>query len=590
MTPTALENEYHRIERGGRLHAFHWFVVSASLLLTFVAWYTVDQQIQQKAQARFEQETTQVIELVTDRMARYEDAMISGVAAIHAQNRHIDRLSWRRYANSVDLANRLPGINGIGVIFHVPPTDLPSFLAQQRRIAPDFAIHPRHHLNEFWPITYIEPEKTNLAAIGLDMAHETNRFTAAKAARDTGNSQITAPIVLVQDARRTPGFLLFAPYYTELSPETRAQRQTSFVGMVYAPFIFSRLMEGVLASERRPVGVSIVDTDATADALLYNEFHAEDASYDPEPMFRSSRDVFMYGRTWRFDFATNQRFRQLVSSNESNLILAGGILIDSMLLALFIFLARSNRKAIEYARQATASLEDKTQHLERANEELSEFTYRTSHDLRSPLLSSAGLLDVAARAIEKNDTNKAILSLDHAKKSLNRLSTLIEDLLSISKAEHAREDPAPVELDAMIKQVLTSLQKMDGFEKVTFDLDCQLDKPLIGQPTQLERVLENIISNAIKYQDPAEPQQTVHIRASTAGESVNIKIEDNGLGIPAEHHAKMFSMFNRFHPRVSYGSGLGLYIVRKSVQAMGGEITYKPATKGSIFLITLPLS
>ncbi len=340
-----LKAEHDQVKRAGRLHWVHWFIVGASFLLTLGAWYLVKSQEDEKRTLRFEKEAEQVVGLVSERMQKYEDALWAGVAAIRSQSHGIDYREWKLYSESLKIDVKYPGINGIGVIYHVPPADISAFLARERIARPDFNVHPAHDRGEFWPITYIEPVRANAAAVGLDMAHEANRHTAAKKARDTGKAQITGPIVLVQDAERTPGFLFYAPFYRGGTRHTVDERRENFVGLVYAPFIFKKLMEGVLAKENRRVGIRISDG---AD-VLYDENIAEVAGFDPRPLFRKTIQVHEYGRVWDFQISSKLSFRHDETSRQPWLILAGGIVIDSLLLGLFVVLARSNRRALSFA-------------------------------------------------------------------------------------------------------------------------------------------------------------------------------------------------------------------------------------------------
>lgn len=260
------EQLYEQEKQGG-LKWFHWLVVASSLLLTFGAWYTVKSQVDEKVAVRFEHESNQAIEMVRTRMQKYEDALWAGVASIHSQSQGIDYHEWKRFADTLNIEKRYPGINGIGVIYYVPPEKLVQHLATERKLRPNYQIHPPHEQGEYWPITYIEPVDINAAAVGLDMAHEANRFTAAKKARDKGTAQITGPITLVQDSQKTPGFLFYAPFYQEVEHSTLEERREQFVGLVYAPFIMGKLMHGTLYRENRLVNIQIKD----GDDLLYDE-------------------------------------------------------------------------------------------------------------------------------------------------------------------------------------------------------------------------------------------------------------------------------------------------------------------------------
>ena len=222
LSPLAPDRE--QFIKAGRLHWFHWLVIALSLVLTFGAWYFTQSQVDEKVEALFQREAVQSVELISERMQKYEDALWGGVGAIQAQGGGINHTDWLTFSETLSLVVKYPGINGIGVIRSVQPEQLAGYLEEQRRLRPDYAIHPAHGENEYLPITYIEPVATNRKAIGLDMAHETNRYTAAKKARDTGTAQITGPITLVQDTQKTPGFLFYAPYTkaARTRPRTRA--------------------------------------------------------------------------------------------------------------------------------------------------------------------------------------------------------------------------------------------------------------------------------------------------------------------------------------------------------------------------------
>lgn len=352
----ALLEEHERIKNAGKLHWFHWFIISLSLLLTFSVWYFARTQLNTKIENKFNRESEQVIGLVSDRMKKYEDALWSGVATIHSQNHGVNYEQWKRFSKTLKIEQKYPGINGIGVIYHILPEDIPSYLKEKRAVRPDFKIHPAHEQNELFPITYIEPVVTNAAAVGLDMAHETNRYTAAKKARDTGESQITGPIILVQDAQKTPGFLFYAPFYDGGSYETLEERRKHFIGMVYAPFIFKKLIRGTLAKENRHVSISIRD----GKEVLYDEHTTENKDFDSNPLFKKTLVVPAYGRNWTFEIWSTLSFRQETSNNKPWMVLVGGVVIDSLLLGLFIFLARANRRAVQFANDMTQDYQYKT--------------------------------------------------------------------------------------------------------------------------------------------------------------------------------------------------------------------------------------
>lgn len=152
------------------------------------------------------------------RLTTYVDGLRSGASFFMAAP-GMGRTQWSRFASTLDLQGRYPGVNGIGVIYPVVPREAEAFVRWARKDgAPDFAIHPVPGVTspasaDQYVITFIEPLDGNRAARGLDVASESNRRRAAEEARDTGEPRLTGRIVLVQDGKKRPGFLLFVPVY-----------------------------------------------------------------------------------------------------------------------------------------------------------------------------------------------------------------------------------------------------------------------------------------------------------------------------------------------------------------------------------------
>jgi PAS domain S-box-containing protein len=343
-----------------KFHWYHWLVLAASFLLTLAAWFVSSQQNHLKMEQQYNFHAMHLIELVEERMSRYEDTLWGSVAALEFSDGEINAKQWRSYSEQLSLASKYPGINGIGVIYFVKPDSLDAFLTKQQNDQPDFQIHPAHTREEFWPITFIEPLASNRKALGLDMAHENNRLTAAKHARDSGLAHITAPIVLVQDSQKTPGFLFYAPFYKGGTvPSTLEERRESFIGNVYAPFIMKNLMDGTLENENRLLNFSISD----GDNLLYNELSADSTDFDPDPIFSEQYKINLYGRTWDFTIQTSLIFRSQHNNNQPTFILIAGIVIEIMLFSLFLILVNANHRAVSYAKAASRDLIHKQEEL-----------------------------------------------------------------------------------------------------------------------------------------------------------------------------------------------------------------------------------
>lgn len=233
-------------------------------------------------------------------------------------------------------------------------------------------------------------------------------------------------------------------------------------------------------------------------------------------------------------------------------------------------------------------LEQREKHLQIANEELEEFAYRTSHDLRSPLISCIKLLEMITQAIHADQKEKAIKSINIATSSLKKLENLVGDILILTRTKNLEESDELLDIRFLTNSTLEKLSYMDDYNRLEIETSFLLKEDVYTKNSRVQLIVENLISNAIKYQDTDKERSFVKISAREEKDYVVFSIEDNGLGIPANQQQKLFTMFKRFHPKVSFGSGLGLYMMKKSADVINGQILYEDTGQGSIFKLFIP--
>lgn len=246
--------------------------------------------------------------------------------------------------------------------------------------------------------------------------------------------------------------------------------------------------------------------------------------------------------------------------------------------ALFIFRPMANE------------IENAFNKLTSRNQELTEFSYRISHDLRAPIASSLGMTRVIRESLEEREIEDASDAVDRVEKSLERLDCLITDVIEVTKNKNVEPEKITIPLLELVDDILERNSHLDGFDRVRIEKKINAGDSVFAEHIFLTQSLENLITNAIKYSDLNEPEPHLIIDASLDSDYCTIQIMDNGIGVPTDSQHELFGMFKRFHPRQSFGSGLGLYLVMQNVKRLGGAVSFEPLAKGSNFKIQFPLS
>lgn len=247
--------------------------------------------------------------------------------------------------------------------------------------------------------------------------------------------------------------------------------------------------------------------------------------------------------------------------------------------------------------ESTQRMNDSIQKLEQNNEELEQFAYIASHDLREPLMGIAGFASLIKRRYKDSrdkDGNyildtKGFGYIDTILDSSNRMSAKIDDLLLLSRA--ARGDFNQVfNLNDALEEAKINLNGKIAGSQVQMSVIGKLPD-VIGSKSMVAQVFQNIISNALKYRRSNETPK-IEIKAQELNGMYKISIKDNGIGFDQKHERRIFSAFQRLHTANTYsGTGIGLAIVKKIIDKHGGEVwATSELDKGSIFNFTLKKS
>ncbi|MEM6647371.1 MAG: PAS domain S-box protein [Bacteroidota bacterium] len=236
--------------------------------------------------------------------------------------------------------------------------------------------------------------------------------------------------------------------------------------------------------------------------------------------------------------------------------------------------------------QAEASLQAYATALEQSNIELEQFAYLASHDLQEPLRTMRSFLDLLERDIGDDLHGNPQQYMGFIAEAAERMQALIAALFELSHAGSRDLDLQPVNLITLTEQTIGGLQAALHEQGATVTYD---DLPTVtADPTLIGLVLQNLISNGLKFRSEAAP--AIHLSAGRRGQMWQIAVRDNGIGIAPAFHARVFEIFKRLHHRTEYkGTGIGLAICKKIVERHGGTISIESeAGAGATFTFTLP--
>jgi signal transduction histidine kinase len=244
---------------------------------------------------------------------------------------------------------------------------------------------------------------------------------------------------------------------------------------------------------------------------------------------------------------------------------------------------REDEKAKQRANQ---ELILQNEELIKINKELDSFVYSVSHNLKAPLSSVLGLLNLAKMEDEKQG-NIFGQYFSMMERSIHKLDDTLHEIIEYSRNARKEILVEQIDLDTMIADNIERLAFMPGGETIRKEVVVQSDYPFYSDSYRLSVIFNNLISNAIKYSDPRKPEQFIKINASVNREKAHLRFEDNGIGIQPEYIEKVFDMFFRATTQKD-GAGLGLYIVKEAVEKLHGEVTIQSeAGKGTVFIIDL---
>lgn len=226
--------------------------------------------------------------------------------------------------------------------------------------------------------------------------------------------------------------------------------------------------------------------------------------------------------------------------------------------------------------------------LEAKNAELERFTYTVSHDLKSPLVTVKGFLGFLEQDINRGDTVRLQADLQHIHDAADKMQSLLNDLLELSRIGRLINTPQAISFAKLITDTLDLIAgriQTRGVEVIV-----QPDLPVVyGDQARLTEVLQNLIDNAVKFMGD-QPTPRIDIGMCQIDQEAAFFVQDNGIGIPQAYHHEIFGLFNRLDTTIE-GTGIGLSLVKRIIEVHGGRIWVESSGigQGTTFYFTLPM-
>jgi signal transduction histidine kinase len=432
---------------------------------------------------------------------------------------------------------------------------------------------------------------------------------------------------------RQPGFVIYFPLYQGGTlPKTIAERQAALEGFAFSDFRVGDLFATIFSSEAAGVEMEIFDgTNAESGNLLFRSANPVASTLPFGQGLQETVPLDISGRTWTVHFFEQPQWEGawIVLS-----LFTGGTFLSLAIFYLTRAEARARRAAEGAAVQLKASelalreseerlrryatdlerrVAERTANLAQSIQSLEGVLYHVAHDLRAPLRGMASFTNILLEEYSEGLDDRG---RDYARRisaAAQRMDRLVQDLLAYGRLTHTA---VPVSNISLETEVNTALDQFSGeIESREASVEvCAPLPPVKANAAVLNQVISNLLSNALKFVRPeTKPRVRISAEETTTrfesaaaksngtpsldtklsaldGRFVRLWIEDNGIGISPEYHERIFRMFERLHAMDSYsGTGIGLAIVRKGVERMGGRVGVESTTgTGSRFWVELP--
>lgn len=549
---------------------------------------------------------------------QYYESTINATQSFFQSSDNITEEDFESFISSITRGQS--GIRAVSWNKNVKEKDLKSFTEKVKESGyPDFFVKEKDKEGTLIPVLsreehvivkYIYPYNENKMAHGLDIAYSAVRRESLENANKKRQTQLTKDINLVQDNKAVSqkGFLSLSPVYNRVNDELN--------GYIVGVFNYERMINEIL-KDTDLRGIEIILLNENSKVIFTNTRKYQGKAFTSKIIDKFKKENGFYSKSSPINFK-NRNWKLIINQTDSyNIthqtwyawyVLAGGLFVLGVISSFLLIITGKEQALTEVKNElelsesrlliANENLEKKvlerTEKLVKANEIKSKFLANMSHEIRTPL---NGILGISSLLYEKIEKIENIEYLDIIKKSSEDLLRIINDILDFSKIESGgiRIEEVPFDLHKEISDIKSLLQSSSSSNnQIILFWENNLNRVYSADRIRIRQVLINIIGNANKFTNNGKIEITVKKTKDSIEEStLQIKVKDNGVGIPRASHDNIFKSFSQADistTRKFGGTGLGLSISKALAEMMRGGITFESDTgKGSSFVLELPL-
>jgi two-component system, sensor histidine kinase len=566
-------------------------VLSLAAATSWHLWQKEKLEIEQVMQGEFDARVRETVSLFRERMLAYEQAL-RATHGLFSTSETVQRGDFQSFVANLRIQNH-PGLQGMGFALIVPPAERDKHIAKVRSQGfPAYTVQPAGANAASTSALYFEPTGSAfLSTLGTDYFAEPSRRPAMETARDSAGIAVSNKVKLPDEdeAQVQAGYRMYLPVYKNGMPQTtQAERRASIAGWIYAAFSMDGLMDNILG-ERASITVDVYDGgDKRGNDQLFDTYSDRVGGESAVKLFYASQQIEVGGYAWTVTARSLPNFTSAIAISKLQLVARLGAVASVMLALLTWLLMRRRIHAVVVAN----SLRNAKDNAEANSLAKSKFLAVASHDLRQPL-QALGLFVATLQAMARQPQLPGA-EVGHIasrlQAALNGLGRLLDGLFDLSRLDSGTIAVAqrPIEVAQLLTEVHTAFAGPAQAKGLRFSVVLPRGLWVHSDPQVLQRVLFNLTANALRYTE----QGGIVMGCRPRGKQLEFQVFDTGIGISSEESAKIFGEFYQVAdvPRDrEHGLGLGLAIVQRSVQLLGGQVHVRSVLgRGSVFSVMLP--